>query len=105
MPQQALQDIWFWLGVLLAASFVLVVVLLVVRKIMMRGLEGDGGAEPFTLAELRRMHDEGQLSDAEFERAKKGLIARSLSALDSESDVVDENDSDNDLPGDEAERL
>lgn len=35
----------------------------------------------FTLADLRRLHREGQLSDEEFERARAAIIAQTRAAL------------------------
>jgi len=72
-------DIFFYLGIILVAVAIVVVIGLFVRKAYMKE---DDIAPPtaFTLSDLRQMHEEGQITDAEFDRAKKAMIARSLAA-------------------------
>jgi hypothetical protein len=49
-----------------------------VHRTVRRGLDrSDAVPPPFTLAQLRSMHREGQLSDAEYARARAQLLARS----------------------------
>ena len=67
----------------LALAAGLLMVLLVVgyigvsmlRRWLRRGL-ADRTAMPFSLADLRTMHREGQLSDEEFNRAREQILAR-----------------------------
>ena len=62
-----------------AALIVIVVVLFGVVMWLRRRLSPneDFHGEGFTLADLRRLHQAGKLSDEEFEKAKEGLIAAS----------------------------
>lgn len=64
-----------WSGILLAAVLVGVVVLAVVRRM----LTGRSSApnEGFTLNELRELYRAGRLTEAEYQRAKAAIIARS----------------------------
>lgn len=82
-------DILFYLGVIIAAAIVLVIVGVIVRK---RYQDDDAPAMPtaFTLADLREMHQQGQLTDAEFDRARKAMIARSRAAY--QGDQADDDD-------------
>ncbi|MEO1235499.1 MAG: SHOCT domain-containing protein [Planctomycetota bacterium] len=84
-------DIIFWAGVLAAAGVVLGVSFFLIRKWLLRD---EDQASPvtmgFTLADLREMHAQGQLSDAEFEAAKAKMLARLRVAEDGESDAPPE---------------
>jgi len=82
-------DIIVALAWLSAAAVVLAVAFLVVRRLVLRGEADDGVATGFTLGDLRRLHAEGELTDAQFEQAKAALIARGRAALGaSEADTV-----------------
>lgn len=72
------------LGLLVLAVIVLIVVAMFVRKWLGRNELTDqvGGSDQFTMNQLRQMHSQGQLSDDEFDRAKRLLIARSKAMLD-----------------------
>jgi len=59
-----------WVGV---GCAVLILVVAVIRRRMLRD---DTPVEGFGLADLRRLHAEGQLSDEEFEQAKASMLAR-----------------------------
>ena len=67
----------FWsvvLVVILVAGFAIVAYM----KKKMRDDEDDGAPAPaagFTLSDLRRMHEAGQISPDEFERAKRKIVA------------------------------
>ena len=83
--RQAQSDIFFWLVVLICIGIALAGVAILLRKWL--GFGSQDPAQPtdgngFSLAELRRLYDQGQLSDAEFENAKKLIIARSRAAMD-----------------------
>lgn len=87
---QASREILWWLGVILAAVVVVLIVAIIVRR---RVVSGDQEAltpgEPgFTLGDLREMHKSGQLTDEEFEVARKGMIARSRAMLDAPEDEL-----------------
>lgn len=42
---------------------------------------------PFTLHDLRKLHEEGQLTDEEFEKARGRIVAMSKAALDKKTAV------------------
>lgn len=71
-PGRLFQDLLPWLGALVA----LVVIGGIIVALVRRSLRSDAGASPggFSLQELRDLHDAGELSDEEFERAKAKLI-------------------------------
>lgn len=51
------------------------VILMVFKKSLLGAGGGDTQGPPLTLADLRRMHQQGVMSDDEFERAKAVMIA------------------------------
>lgn len=61
-------------------AIVLVAVALVVRKKYMNQQSDASQGTGFTLSDFRRMHREGQLSDAEYEAAKASLLAHTRAA-------------------------
>jgi hypothetical protein len=68
-------------------SVILIVILMILfaavglyRKWMKS--EDTGGGEGFTLSDLRRLHKSGQMTDEEFEKAKKVLIGSVKSAAE-----------------------
>lgn len=73
-------DIFLWLGVIVAAAVVLGVIALILRRVLM----GDHAPPPigFTLADLRELHEKGELSDEEFAQAKGRMLAQSRAMLD-----------------------
>lgn len=76
-------SIIYWLGWILAAAVLIIVVAFFVRRLLVGRDEEPNPAEPgFTLGDLRDMHRAGRLNDEEFETAKKALIARSRAAID-----------------------
>ena len=69
------QDVVFWsivLLLLLVAGFW--VVLRLKRRLSDDADHPPSAGAGFTLSDLRRMHREGQMSDAEFERAKAKIV-------------------------------
>lgn len=64
-------DVIYYSVGLLGIIIVLAVVVFIIRKLLFREPET---SENFTLADLRRLHREGQLSDEEYETAKIALI-------------------------------
>jgi hypothetical protein len=70
ITRDAAVQIIFWLGVLMVLVFGVLAIGLSVRKKLL----GDGPttdeADTFTLSDLRRLHNEGKLTDDEYERAK-----------------------------------
>lgn len=75
---------------IVASAIVVIVVALICRRIFNRKIGDPSNTEPFTLGDLRRMHQAGQLSDSEFERARKGMIARHRAMLN----TSDQNEAD-----------
>ncbi len=83
-------EVMIWLGVLLVAAVLIGVIGYMLRKRLLGGDDGEETIQPFTLADLRRLHREGQLSDEEYERAKAAMIAQTRSAFGDQAS--DEND-------------
>jgi len=67
-------DVLLWSGVLVVGVVIGTILVLAIR----RRLDHDGTAvgEGFLLSDLRVMHQQGQLSDDEFEQAKAAMIGR-----------------------------
>jgi hypothetical protein len=74
--QQALP----WLGVLALVLLVASLVLHIVRK-RSQQWQSEPVGPVFTLADVRRLHEEGQISDEEFERLKARIIGQTKQAL------------------------
>lgn len=74
----------FWSVLLLAvAVIVLVAIAMLVRRFMLSSDEPDH-TPGFTLAEMRRLRDAGELSDEEYERVRSALVGQTRG----ESDVT-----------------
>lgn len=69
-------DILAWLTGIIVVAAILAVIGMKIYRSYKR--EDSGAAPAFTLADLRRMHREGQLSDAEFEQAKAAIIGATV---------------------------
>ncbi len=74
-------DIIVALAWLSAAAALVIIAFWLIRRWVLRSGEDDGQASGFTLAELRRLHREGDLTDAQFQAAKAALIAHGLAAM------------------------
>ena len=72
------REIFFYLCLIVIAAVALAIVALLMRRMLLR--HQDTG-ESFTLADLRRLHEQGQLSDDEYEAARKRLIAHQRALL------------------------
>jgi hypothetical protein len=76
-------EIFLWLGVIVAAAILLGVIAAWLRRRFV--------SEPppiklgFTLADLREMHSQGQISDEEFAAAKAKMLARNRMELDEDA--------------------
>lgn len=85
---QNMGRVLFWCAVLVGAAVLLAVVFLVIRK-RLASLDDEspsmgGNLMGFTLADLRQMHAAGQISDEEFDVAKRKMAARAKAQLDSD---------------------
>ncbi|MBB6430965.1 SHOCT domain-containing protein [Algisphaera agarilytica] len=80
-------QVLFWSSVLLGAAIVLGLAFFILRKRLNSMDEDAGTGNPmgFTLADLRDMHAQGQISDDEFEFAKRKMIAKAKAKLDADS--------------------
>ena len=84
IAQQTAQDasaqiLWI-LGIVVVLAVVLGVVAWIVRKITL-GSDDDAATPGLTLSDLRQMHREGQMTDEEFEAAKRLVVAQGLSMM------------------------
>lgn len=73
------KDIFLWLGVIVGSAVVLGIIAMILRKLLL----GDPGPPPvgFTLADLRRLHEQGELDDEEFAQAKGRMLAQGRAML------------------------
>lgn len=80
------KEVLFWLGAIVVAAVVLGFIALWLRKALTREVE-PGPSLGFTLADLREMHEQGELSDEEFEAAKGKMLAKSRADLENHDDT------------------
>ncbi|MEM9418410.1 MAG: SHOCT domain-containing protein [Planctomycetota bacterium] len=80
-------QVLFWCAVLLGAAIALGLAFFIIRKRLNRMDEEASTVNPmgFTLADLREMHAQGQISDEEFEFAKRKMIAKAKAKLDADN--------------------
>ncbi|MFN3168808.1 MAG: hypothetical protein ACE37H_17270 [Phycisphaeraceae bacterium] len=71
-------EVILWLAVLVAACVLLAVAALAIKKRLFGGADTSSPVG-FTLADLRRLHAQGQLSDEELAAAEARTLARSRS--------------------------
>lgn len=69
----------FWSLILMAAILLLFVLVIWIKRRVQQPDQGQPFG--FTLDDLRRMHEQGQLSEEEFERARTRLRAKLKSAV------------------------
>ncbi len=89
-------DVMVSLGYLVAAAVLVALAFWVIRKWVNRSGDDRGVISGFTLAELRQLHRDGELTDEQFASAKAALIAHGLAAmggLDRDDDEVDPDES------------
>ncbi len=82
--------VFIYAGLIAAAAILMGIVSLAIRKRMLTPDEPDaGGGMGFTLSDLREMHRRGELTDEEFDQAKRRLIANARAELreDEETDA------------------
>ncbi len=75
-PAQQTQSIMIWAGVTLLVAMVLIVLGVIVYRRFNRNDGDDGSQVGFSLEDLRILHQQGQLSDDEFNRAREHLLAK-----------------------------
>ncbi len=85
---QDLGPLWLWVGVLVIAVLVLFTLVLAARKRWFHESEQADDAPPFMLSELRSMHDRGELTDEQYERARERIIGMTAPAADDPDQVV-----------------
>lgn len=73
-PQRVLEILWL-AGVAAGAIIVAAVVLLIVQR-RAKQMRESGLESPFTLDGLRQMHEHGHLTDKEYQRARRKLLAQ-----------------------------
>lgn len=75
-------DVFPWLAALAVLVIVGFLLAALVRRRFQSG--GDGGAEMLTLHDYRRLRDEGEISEDEFQRIRTGIIAAAKGSRGSE---------------------
>jgi hypothetical protein len=86
-PPHGAASIFVALAWLVGGAGVLVIAGLVVRRLLI-GKPGDTGATAFSLSDLRRLRAAGQITDAEFDRARSALIAASRAAMNGDRPIT-----------------
>lgn len=74
-------DVWFYLILLVAAAIVVTIIGLIARKILTGPIEAAEGETVFDLSELRRLHREGRLTDAEYQAARAATLKQGANLL------------------------
>lgn len=77
-------NIFIALTLLVAMAAAVVILGFVISRTVRKRIDDLGGNETFTLSDLRHLHNQGQLTDAEFDRAKVATINRQHAAMDRE---------------------
>ena len=79
----------FWCAVLLGTALLLAGAFYLIRKRLMSGEEesASGLDLGFSLSDLRELHSRGQLSDEEFDYAKRKMAARARAQLGDANDA------------------
>lgn len=81
------QRILFWSAVMVGFLLVAFVVITLVRRRHRASAMADE-APPFSISSLRQMHEEGTLSDEEYERARQVIIAKAKGAMERNPPVM-----------------
>ena len=75
-------DIFWAVGVLAAAIIAVVIVGITLHRKFTHSQSNDHARPPFGLHQLRQMHQDGQLTQAEFDRAVAAMIAKQSATAD-----------------------
>ena len=78
----------FWCGILLLLAGVMVLVAFWIRRRMMSEDDTEPLPMGFSLSDLKTLHEKGELSDEEFEHAKRRMVAGTRSRLEVETEVA-----------------
>ena len=87
-PQTPAGTVFFWCVVLLAAA-AMGIAFAVIRKLLLKEEEPAVSAG-FSLSDLREMHAQGQLSDEEFDHAKRRMLANTRAQMQLDEPADDE---------------
>ena len=83
-PEQLSWAMFTWAMVLLGMLVAGLVVIAIAkrRSDALKQQAAGGGGLPFTLHDLRKLHEEGELTDEQFERARQRIVAMSKAQMD-----------------------
>jgi len=81
-PERLPWSMLVWALVLMGMVIVGWAVIVVAKRRSEAYRNSSGPALPFTLHDLRKLHEQGQLTDAEFEKARGRILAMSKAALE-----------------------
>ncbi|HAI12050.1 MAG TPA: hypothetical protein DCM28_10125 [Phycisphaerales bacterium] len=76
-------DIFLYLSLIVAALFILLFVALKTRSWLLNTDQESKSGDFFSISQLRDLRDNGSLSEEEYERAKRVLVAHGLQMLNS----------------------
>lgn len=79
LDAQNQRAIFIYMGLIVAAAVLLVIVALIVRRLL---LGGEETGEAFSLSDIRAMHARGELSDDEFDAARRKMVAQHRTMLE-----------------------
>lgn len=86
IAKQTSATIILLLCILAALAITLGVAAWIIRRLILGSREEGPLGEGFTLSDIRRLHRQGQMSDEEFETAKRLIIAQGLAMMDTGED-------------------
>ncbi len=78
--EEGMAGVFFWALLLAGLVVVLFVAVSAFKRWMHRQEMDQGPAGGFTLSDLRRLHREGKMSDAEFEATRRRIVAAAQAA-------------------------
>ena len=90
-PTADRSQVWIALGLLALMVAALIGAVVLARKLLRPHDPLERLGHDFTLDDLRRLHEDGRLTDAEFARAKQIVAQRGLQAMDVRRDESSDN--------------